>query len=84
MVRLIAATAKAGDVDLVQRFAMMRWWRDHEHMEFSEFVTPDNLHMNDWGYTCLAKQIGGLIREAATRAVASVSARAALRASATP
>ena len=30
MVRLIAATAKQGDVDLIQRFAMMRWWHDHE------------------------------------------------------
>jgi len=84
MVRLIAASAKAGDVDLVQRFAMMRWWRDHEHMEFAEFVTPDMLHMNDWGYACLAKQISGLIREAATRTVASVSARAMLPGRVTP
>ena len=84
MVRLIAATAKAGNVDLVQRFAMMRWWRDHEHMDFAEFVTPDNLHMNDWGYACLAKQIGGLIREAATRTVVSASARAVLPSSVTP
>jgi lysophospholipase L1-like esterase len=74
MVRLIAATAKLGDVDLIQRFAMMRWWRDHEHMEFAEFVTPDNLHMNDWGYACLAKQISASIVEAATRPVASARA----------
>jgi acyl-CoA thioesterase I len=74
MVRLIAATAKQGDVDLVQRFAMMRWWHDHERMDFSEFASPDNLHMNDWGYACLAKQISASIVEAATRNVMSASA----------
>jgi lysophospholipase L1-like esterase len=85
MVRLIATTAKQSDVDLVQRFAMMRWWHDHEHMDFAQFVSPDNLHMNDWGYACLAKQISAAIVEAATRntASASVSARALLPVSAT-
>jgi acyl-CoA thioesterase-1 len=83
-VRLIAATAKQGGVDLIQRFAMMRWWHDHEHMDFSEFVTPDNLHMNDWGYACLAKQISASIGEAATRNVASASARSVLPVRATP
>ncbi len=76
MVRLIATTAKQGDVDLIQRFAMMRYWHDHEHMDFIEFASPDNLHMNDWGYACLAKQISASIREAATRKVESASARA--------
>ena len=75
MVRLIATTAKQGDVDLIQRFAMMRWWHDHEHMDFSEFASSDNLHMNDWGYACLAKQISASISEAATRKVESASAR---------
>jgi lysophospholipase L1-like esterase len=75
MVRLIATTAKTADVDLIQRFAMMRWWHDHEHMDFAEFASPDNLHMNDWGYACLAKQISAAIGEAATRNVASASAR---------
>jgi lysophospholipase L1-like esterase len=86
MVRLIATTAKTADVDLIQRFAMMRWWHDQEHMDFSEFASPDNLHMNDWGYACLAKQISASIFEAATRNVtsASASARAILPVSARP
>jgi lysophospholipase L1-like esterase len=79
MVRLIATTAKQGDVDLIQRFAMMRWWHDHEHMDFAEFASPDNLHMNDWGYACLAKQISAAIVEAATRNVTSASASASVR-----
>jgi|SRR5579871_4152638 len=74
MVRLIATTAKQADVDLIQRFAMMRWWHDHEHMDFAEFASADNLHMNDWGYACLAKQISISIGEAATRNVASAQA----------
>ena len=84
MVRLIATTAKAADVDLIQRFAMMRWWHNHEHMDFAEFASPDNLHMNDWGYACLAKQISAAITEAATRSVTSASARAVLPASVRP
>jgi acyl-CoA thioesterase I len=84
MVRLIATTAKQGDVDLIQRFAMMRWWHDKEQMDFGEFVSPDNLHMNDWGYACLAKQISAAIVEAATRNVTSASARNVTSASATP
>ena len=75
MVRLIATTAKQGDVDLIQRFAMMRWWHDQEHMDFAEFTSPDGLHMNDWGYACLAKQISASISEAAMRTVESASAR---------
>jgi lysophospholipase L1-like esterase len=84
MVRLIATTAKQGDADLIQRFAMMRWWHDHEHMDFAEFASPDNLHMNDWGYACLAKQISAAISEAATRNVTSASARAVMPANVTP
>jgi acyl-CoA thioesterase I len=71
MVRLISGLAKEANVDLFQRFATMRWWRDHEHMDFPEFVSSDGLHMNDWSYACLAKLIGGSISEAA--AVHSVS-----------
>ena len=67
MVRLISELAKEANVDLIQRFAMMRWWHDHEHMDFSEFVSSDGLHMNDWSYACLAKLISGSVVEAATR-----------------
>lgn len=71
MVDLIAATAKAANVDLIGRFQVMRYWHDAEHMNFSEFSAPDQLHMNDWSYACLAKLIASSIAEAATRNVAS-------------
>ena len=82
MVNLIASTSKEANVDLFQRFAVMKSWHDDDHMAFPEFVSADGLHMNDWSYACLAKLIGGSIAEAATRGVASASASMA-RSSAT-
>ncbi len=79
MVTLISRAAKEANVDLFQRFATMRYWREAEHLPFSAFVTPDDLHMNDWGYGCLAKLLGTAIAEAATRGVASAQAHAAQR-----
>ena len=71
MVDLISTAAKKADVDLIQRFAIMRYWVQHDHMIFTDFTSPDLLHMNDWGYACLAKLIGGSIADAAQRNVAS-------------
>src|SRR3981081_3471827 len=80
MVTLISRAAKEANVDLFQRFATMRYWRQAEHPPLPAFVTPDDLHMNDWGYGCLAKLLGTAIAEAATRGVASARAHAAQRA----
>lgn len=74
MVRLIAATAKQANVDLIQRFAAMRYWHDVAHVSFAELAAPDQLHMNDWSYRCLAKVISVAISEAATRSMASAQA----------
>ncbi len=69
----IARTAKESNVDLFNRFAVMRDWHDVQHMPFEAFVAPDGLHMNDWGYGCVAKLLAGAITEAATRPVASAA-----------
>jgi acyl-CoA thioesterase-1 len=74
MVDLIAATAKAENVDLFRRFDVMRHWRDTDHMAFETFVSRDGLHMNDWSYACLAKGLGLAIAEAADRPVMSATA----------
>jgi acyl-CoA thioesterase I len=73
MVEQIALAAKQEDVDLFQRFAVMRDWHDVQHLSFGTFVSPDQLHMNDWSYACLAKLLGGAIAEAATRPIAAAS-----------
>jgi acyl-CoA thioesterase-1 len=77
MVEQIALTAKEKNVDLFRRFAAMRDWRENRHLAFDTFVSPDGLHMNDWGYRCMAKLLGSAIAEAATRPVASAAAHSA-------
>jgi hypothetical protein len=77
MVEQIALAAKQENVDLFRRFAMMRNWYEVQHLGFADFVSPDQLHMNDWSYACWAKLLGGAIAEAASRPVASAAAPAA-------
>jgi acyl-CoA thioesterase I len=71
----IALTAKEASVDLFDRFAIMRNWHEVQHLPFDAFIAPDQLHMNDWSYACVAKLLAGAIGEAATRPVASAAAR---------
>jgi lysophospholipase L1-like esterase len=73
MVEQIEVAAKDEDVDLFHRFALMRNWHEVRHLPFDVFVSPDQLHMNDWSYACVAKLLGTAIAEAATRPVASAA-----------
>ncbi len=75
MVTQIALAAKNENLDLFQRFAAMRDWSEVQHLSFDKFVSPDGLHMNDWGYACMAKLLANGIAEAANRPVASVTAQ---------
>jgi lysophospholipase L1-like esterase len=76
MVALLATTAKAQNVDLFRRFAVMRHWRHVGRLPFEVFISPDQLHMNDWSYGCLAKLLAGAIAEAATRSTLTAHATA--------
>jgi acyl-CoA thioesterase-1 len=78
MLEQIALAAKQEDVDLFQRFAVMRNWHDAQHLSFDAFVSPDHLHMNDWSYACVAKLLGKAIAEAATRPVAAAAVHPAM------
>jgi acyl-CoA thioesterase-1 len=77
MVEQIALIAKEQNVDLFRRFEVMRNWHEVQHLGFEVFVSPDRLHMNDWGYGCWAKLIGAAIAEAASRPIASAAAHPA-------
>lgn len=68
MVGILASAAKEANVDLFQRYAVMRHWHIELDLPFSTFITPDDLHMNDWGYGCVAKLMSGAIAEAINRA----------------
>jgi acyl-CoA thioesterase I len=72
----IELAAKAESVDLFERFAVMRNWNEVQHISFETFTAPDHLHMNDWGYACVARLLAGAIAEAASRPVASAAAPA--------
>ncbi len=63
------------DINRFPRFDVMRHWHDVDHMEFKMFVSPDGLHMNDWGYGCLAKALAVTISEAAQRPALSVTTK---------
>jgi acyl-CoA thioesterase I len=69
----LAITAKQENIDLFERFAIMRNWYDVQRIPFEAFAAPDQLHMNDWGYGCVAKLLADAITEAATRPVASAA-----------
>ncbi|MGB6538306.1 MAG: SGNH/GDSL hydrolase family protein [Xanthobacteraceae bacterium] len=73
MLAQIALAARDEDVDLFPRFAIMRDWYERQHYSFGVFISPDGLHMNDWGYACWAKLLADDIAEAANPPVASVA-----------
>jgi lysophospholipase L1-like esterase len=80
MVDLITAAAKAENVGLFHRFAVMRHWNKVRRIPFEAFLSPDGLHMNDWSYACVAKLLGATIAEAATRATTVAGAVPAAKA----
>jgi acyl-CoA thioesterase-1 len=65
MLQLIYTAAKQRQVALFDRFAVMRYWHDHRHMAFEAFLDPDNLHLNDWGYNCMATLLADAVATSA-------------------
>jgi acyl-CoA thioesterase I len=66
MVALISTASRDMNINLFQRFALMRYWRLTKGLPFSAFLS-DELHMNDWSYGCIAKLLARAVAEAATR-----------------
>ena len=77
LLKLYSVVAKQANVGVFHRFAVMRHWREVANIPFKVFLSEDELHMNDWSYSCVAKLLAGAIVEAATRATvtAKVTAR---------
>lgn len=76
MVSLIAARAKQDDVGLFRRYAIMQNWREASGIPFETFISPDHLHMNDWGYGCIAKILAGAIAGVAASPIRTAVAAA--------
>jgi lysophospholipase L1-like esterase len=73
VVEQIDSIAKEEKVGHLHRYAIMRRWHEDDHMPFGAFVSPDGLHMNDWGYSCLARWLGVAIAEGANRPTETAS-----------
>ena len=65
MVALISTASRDMQINLFQRFALMRYWRLTKGLPFSAFLSKDELHMNDWSYDCIAKLLARAVAEAA-------------------
>jgi acyl-CoA thioesterase I len=69
MVRMLKTVAQAANVAVFRRFAIMSHWRTVEHVPFERFTVRDGLHMNDWGYRCIARLLANSIVAAVSRPV---------------
>jgi acyl-CoA thioesterase I len=74
METLLSAAAKEANINLFARFAIMQSWREKDGLPFSQFVSPDDLHMNDWGYACVAQLLASSIADVTERSVVSAHA----------
>ena len=63
MVDLISAAAKKADVDLIQRFAIMRYWADQSVFDF--YVTERDTGLAQRVHECLGRALGTLVIAAA-------------------
>lgn len=61
MEKALWTTAKAANVPLFHRFALMRDWTEHGNMKMAAMISADHLHMTDASYDCLARQLSGSI-----------------------
>jgi lysophospholipase L1-like esterase len=73
-VDVITATARDEEVGLFDRFATMRYWYENEKLPFEQFMTADGVHMNDWGYACVAKLLASAIADGARPPAATATA----------
>ena len=74
LMRLYDTITKQDTVGVFHRFAVMRYWHEVAGIPFETFLSPDQLHMNDWSYACLAKLLAKAIGEAATRSTVTAEA----------
>jgi lysophospholipase L1-like esterase len=77
LMNLYGTIAKQDMVGVFHRFEVMRYWREVAGIPFDAFLSPDELHMNDWSYGCIAKLLADAITEAATRTTVTAKVSAA-------
>jgi lysophospholipase L1-like esterase len=58
MIKLLGRVAELRKIGVFPRFEVMRDWHERQAIPTEEFIIPDGLHMNDWGYACFAQLLG--------------------------
>jgi acyl-CoA thioesterase I len=81
MVALLAKIGAEANVPVFRRFALMQHWHETREYAFSDILAPDLLHMNDWSYGCLARNLAAAL---VANAQASPQQPTVTTASATP
>ena len=71
----LANIAKANNVVVFRRYALMRQWHETQGLPFETFISGDGLHMNDWSYACVARALSVAIADAGTRPTATAAVR---------
>jgi lysophospholipase L1-like esterase len=61
MLREIAAVARAAQIDVVRRYAIMTSWLIHDQFTLGTMLAPDGLHMNDASYACLGDAVARFV-----------------------
>jgi lysophospholipase L1-like esterase len=74
MVDLTDRLARSEHISVFRRFAMMRHWHEEQHIDVDNFITPDGLHMSDWGYACFARGLADAMVDSITRGQALATA----------
>lgn len=65
MERSLWAAARATEVPVFPRFAVMRHWAEDGYMTLPVMLAADHLHMTDASYDCLARQLNtSILRDA--------------------
>jgi acyl-CoA thioesterase-1 len=67
MLRYIGEVARAEKVPVFRRFAIMQSWVESGVFDMAGMVSPDDLHMNDASYACLARLLAGSLTAEAAR-----------------
>ena len=61
---LVEVIGRELDVDVFDRFSIMRDWAEAQRYPMDTFITADGLHMNDWAYDCIANLLADTLAEA--------------------
>jgi len=65
--RIIEDEAAARHVPVVSRFQMMEKLATSDPQGWRSLLSPDGVHMNDLGYSCLARSLAGPIADGLAR-----------------